>query len=101
MLRPSATAQSSHGCFQARTCNRESFTPWEPTVEASDPLGESFALDQFHHQKRTTSEVLQSENRRNVRMVQRREDTCFLLEARNAVRIGRQYLGQHFYGNLP
>ena len=47
-----------------------------------DPLRQIVAVDQFHHERLDAVGVLQPVDGRDVRMIQRREDFRFTLEAR-------------------
>ena len=55
---------------------------------------EILALDEFHHQRRDAVGVFKAVNRRDVRMVQRREDFGFALEAREALGVRGEDVGQ-------
>ena len=61
-----------------------------------EPLGESLALDQLHHQEAAVALVLEAVERRDVGMVERRQHARLALEARQHVgpraELGREQL---------
>ena len=61
-----------------------------------DPVGESWPLDQLHHQHLDALDVLEPVDGRDVRMIQRGEHFRFALEPRQALRIVREGIGQEF-----
>ena len=50
---------------------------------------------------RTPAALLETVDVRDVGMVQRRQRLRFALEPREAIRVGRERLGQDFDGNVP
>ena len=52
---------------------------------ALDAFGQRFSADEFHHQKLPSAGFFHSVNRRDVRMIQRRQHAGFTLESRRAV----------------
>ena len=63
-------------------------------------LGERRALDQLHHEVVRLALAAHVEQRADVRVVERRHDFRFALEARAHVRIRAQVLGQHLDRHL-
>ena len=55
---------------------------------------------QFHHEGVDTVRLFQTVNDRDVRMVQRREDFRFTLEAGDSFRVCRERLGQDLDGDI-
>lgn len=84
-----ATSSASAIC-----CNRERFIERDRALR--DALREIVALHEFHHERGHVARALEAVDRRDVRMVERREDFGFALESREAIRVtshrGRQYL---------
>jgi hypothetical protein len=69
-----------------------------PTIPTSPKAthGDRTKADQFHHQRALFLAV----DGGDVRVVERGQDLCLALEARHAVRIVREGLGQDFDGHL-
>ena len=59
------------------------------------------ALDQFHDQGRAVARLLESVDRRNVRMIQRGQHFRLALESGQPFRIGGHGRGQHLEGDAP
>ena len=77
---------------------------WQRFIErnrpACDPVGEVFALDEFHHEGIDAVGVLQPVDGRDVRMVQRGEDFRFALESGKALGIRREGLRQNLQSDV-
>jgi len=67
---------------------------------ARDALREVVALDEFHHERGDVARALEAVDRRNVRVVERREDLGFSLEAGQPIGICRNCCWQHLKRNL-
>ena len=67
---------------------------------ARDPLRKVLALDQFHDQGVSASGFLESVNRRDVRMIERRERFRFAFEPRQAARVGGKRTWENLDGDL-
>ena len=78
--------------------DRQRFVEWNGS--ASDPLGQILTLDQFDHERPYASAFLEAVNRRDVRMIQRREGLGFTRETGEPVLVTRQEIGQHFDGDV-
>ncbi len=59
-----------------------------------DPFREILARHEFHHEGMHVVLLFESEDLRDVRVIQRREGLRFTLESSHAVRIRRERLGQ-------
>jgi hypothetical protein len=77
---------------------------WQHLIDgdraARDPLGKVFALDQLHDQRRDAVGLFDPVDRRDVRMIQRREEFRFALKARQPVRIRRELRWEDFECDL-
>src|SRR5215471_18019192 len=62
---------------------------------ASDEIGERRALDELEHDGVDAAVFLEAVNRRDVRMVQRRENLRFALQPRQPILINRLGLQEH------
>src|SRR5579863_6294556 len=62
------------------------------------PLGERWALNQFHHQRADAGGVFQAVDCRNVRVIERSEYLRFAVEARHALCVSCEGFGQNFQG---
>jgi hypothetical protein len=64
-----------------------------------NPRGESFALNQFHHDATGIIGLLETVDLSDVGMIQRREDLCFAAKTGETIRIackpGREQLESH------
>ena len=71
---------------------------WQRFVErdraARDPLRQILALDQFHHEGVQAGRFLDRIDRRDVRMIQRRERLRLALEPRHAFGVGGERVRQ-------
>ena len=61
---------------------------------ARDALRQIVALDEFHHEGGHAPAFFEAVDRRDVRVIQRREGLRFTLEAREPIRVVRERLGQ-------
>ena len=61
-----------------------------------DPFRQRLALDELEHECGAAIDVLEAINRADVGMIQRRQHARFALEAREALRIGREDVRQDF-----
>ena len=66
-----------------------------------DPLSQSLALDELHHEKRCAALVLEPVQRRDVRVIQRRENVSLALEALKALLVLSHMARQYFDRNVP
>ncbi len=62
---------------------------------ARDPLRQVLPLDQFHHERREAVTRFEAVDRRDVRMIQRRQRLRFAREPRHPLAILRERVGQH------
>ena len=60
---------------------------------ARDPIGQRLAFDQFEHERVGLTAVLETVDRGNVRMIERRQHLRLALEARDAIGIERERVG--------
>ena len=67
---------------------------------ARDPIGERRPFDQLEHQRLDAVGLLEAVDRRDVRMVERREHLRLALEARQPLGVGDERLGQHLERHL-
>ena len=78
---------------------------WQRLVErnraARNALRQILALDEFHDERRDVGGLLETVDRRDVRMVEGREHFGFALKAREAIRIAGDRRGQHFDRHRP
>ena len=58
----------------------------------------SFAFDQLHDERADAAGFFEAVDRRDVRMIERREELRFALEARQPVGVLREAFGQHLEG---
>ena len=58
------------------------------------------ALDQLQDERSQSVALLDAVDRADVRMIQRREEACLALEAREAIRIGSERCGQDLDGDI-
>ena len=65
-----------------------------------EPVGQRRPLDQFHDEDRGTRRVLDAKERGDVRMIERRQNARFPVEAGAAVGVGGPVAGQQFEGYL-
>ena len=77
----------------------------EGFVDRDGPLLDAICqrrpLDQFEDQRSDAVSLLQPVDAADVWVVQRGEDLGFALEASQAVRVGRERLGQHLQRHVP
>ena len=66
----------------------------------ANPLRQIFPLDQFHHEGVHTGGFLESVDRGDVWMIQRRQRFCLALEPRQALEISRERVGKDLDGDL-
>ena len=59
-------------------------------------LREVVALDEFHHERGHVARALEAVDRRDVWVIERREDFGFALESRQAIRVASKRRRQHF-----
>ena len=59
-----------------------------------DPIGERRPLDQLQHQRRGAARLLEAVDRRDVRVVERRQHLGLALEARQAIGVEHERVGQ-------
>ena len=64
-------------------------------IAARDECRQILALDQFHHEGLRATRSFEAVDRRDVGMIQRREDLGFALEAGDAIGITREGLGKN------
>ena len=79
--------------------DRQRFVEWNRA--ARDALRQVLALDEFHHQGGDVRRFLEAVDRRDVRMVEGREDFGFALKAREAIGIAGHRGGQHLDRDRP
>jgi hypothetical protein len=76
----------------------------ECLVEAKGPCGDALSqrrtFDELHDDDRLAFDLLEAMDRRDVGMIQRCEDLRLASEARQAVGIVREVLGQHLDGDV-
>ncbi len=66
--------------------DRQRFVEWDAIGPwPFESLGKRLSFDQFQHQRMDVAFVLKSIDGADVRMIQRREDFCFTLKARQAI----------------
>jgi hypothetical protein len=65
-----------------------------------DHVGRRLAGDELHHDGGRARRFLYAVHRRDVRMIQRREQFRFALEPRDSIGIRRKHLGQYLDRNL-
>ena len=65
-----------------------------------EALRQILALDELHHERLAARGVFQPVNGRDVRVIQRGEESSLPLEPRDPVRIGRERLGEDLDGNV-
>jgi hypothetical protein len=78
--------------------DRQRFVERDRTTH--EALRQVVALDQFHHQRDPVHALLEAEDLRDVRMVERRKYFGFALKARQPLGIGRQRRWQHLDRHL-
>ena len=66
----------------------------------SDAIGQGRPLDQLHHQRGVAIHPFEAVDRRDVRMIQRRQDFGFALKSGEPLRVTRDGLWQHLDGDL-
>ncbi len=64
------------------------------------PVGQRLALDQLHDEQVATVGFFESVQRGNVRVIERRQDFCFPLEPRGAIRIERERVGKDLHRHV-
>ena len=74
-------------------CQRQGLTNRDRS--SSDPLSEIVALDELHDERASACRGFQPVNNRDVRMIERREDLSFALQARETFGIGCDRRWQH------
>ena len=57
-----------------------------------ESVGDRLAVDQFEHERLDAVRFLEAVDRRDVRMIERCEDGCFALEARESIGFEREQL---------
>ena len=67
---------------------------------AREPLREVLALDQLHHKRMSFADVLEAVERRDVRVVERRQHLGLALETGVALGVGVEVLGQQLESHL-
>ena len=67
----------------------------------ADSIGERRTFDQLHDERAGAVHLFEAEHLRDVRVIQRRQDLGFALEAREPIAIGRQRVWQHLDRHLP
>ena len=65
-----------------------------------NPLREILALDQFHHKGGGTPALFEAVDRRDVRMIQRREDFGFALKTCEPIMVSRKRGRKNLDGDL-
>ena len=78
--------------------DRQRLVEWHRT--ARDALRQIVALDELHHQRAQAAALFESVDRRDLRMVQRREDLGFTGKSREAVGVVGDRVGQDFERDL-
>ena len=68
----------------------------EPQWTDRETFGERRAFDEFEYERRDACALLETVDRPDVRMIQRRKRTSLLLEAGESVGILREGVGQYF-----
>ena len=68
---------------------------------ACDAIRERRSFDQLHHERRHAGRTFQAIDRRNVRMIERGQNFCLTLEARQPLDICRHRRGQHLDSHSP
>ncbi len=69
------------------------------TRRARDPLGKCLPFDELHDEEVATVSLLEPEERRDARMVERGERLRLALESRHAVRVGDESLEHQLQRN--
>ena len=67
----------------------------------SQALSQSFTGDQFHDQVGEAAGSFETVDGGDIRMVQRSQNLCLALEARDAFWIPRELVGEDFDGDIP
>ena len=78
--------------------DRQRFVERQRTLR--DAVRERRALDELEHQRVRARIFLESVDRADVRMIERREQLCLALEARDAVGIGRESIREKFQRDI-
>src|SRR5262245_5582776 len=84
--------------FTDARCNTQGLV--ERNRPAPDAFRQCFAFNQFEYEKARTFRLFETVNRRNVRMIERRENFGFALEPAQALRVAREFLGQNLDGDF-
>src|SRR5262249_58065251 len=77
----------------------ERFIDWDRATR--DALREILALDEFHDERGQVARTLEAVDRRDIRMVERREHLRLTLKARQPIRIASDRGGQHLDRHRP
>ena len=78
--------------------DREGFA--DVKTSARQPLFERLAFDELHDQKEPSIRFLEAVERRDIRMIERRDDLSLALETFPPLRVSRESFGQDFDGDL-
>jgi len=65
-----------------------------------DGVGQRVTFDELHHERARCARFLEAVDVRDVRMIQRGEQVRFAFEARQALGIGREQIGEDLDGDV-